>query len=80
MNGGLMGLEQHERTTWAINDRILIFGWTIPFMLFNGLPGNKPIVTPNPLIEESHRIYNFDNEQLSVSGSTKCWTFKSMWT
>ncbi len=28
MNKGFMGLERYEG--WVINDRIFIFGWTIP--------------------------------------------------
>ncbi len=44
---------------------------------FNVLPGNKDAMTPNSLTkEESHRVYNCDDECLS--GSTKCWIFKSM--
>ncbi len=35
MNGGLTGLERHEvMRTWVINERIKIFGWTIPLMLY----------------------------------------------
>ncbi len=46
---------------------------------FNVPPGNKDAVAPNPLTkEESSRVYNCDNERLS--GSTKRWIFKSMWT
>ncbi len=42
---------------------------------FNLLPGNKDAVAPNPLTkEESHRVYNCDDE--SLSGSTKRWIFK----
>ncbi len=45
---------------------------------FKVLPGNKDSVMPNPLTkEESHRVYNCDDKRLS--GSTKCWIFKSMW-
>ncbi len=44
---------------------------------FNIPPGNKNTVVPNPLTkEESRRVYNSDDERLS--GSTKCWIFKSM--
>ncbi len=44
---------------------------------FNVPPGNKDSVTPNPLTKEKSRhVYNCDNERLS--GSTKCWIFKSM--
>ncbi len=44
---------------------------------FNVPPGNKDAVTPNPLTkEESHHVYNCDDKHLS--GSTKCWIFKSM--
>ncbi len=44
---------------------------------FNVPPGNKDAVTPNPLTkEESRRVYKCDDERLS--GSTKCWIFKSM--
>ncbi len=44
---------------------------------FNVPPGNKDDVMPNPLTkEESHRVYNCDDERLS--GSTKCWILKSM--
>ncbi len=32
MNEGLMGLERHEGG--VINDRIFIFGWTIPLRRF----------------------------------------------
>ncbi len=40
-------------------------------------PGNKDAVTQNPLTkEESRCVYNCDYERLS--GSTKCWIFKSM--
>ncbi len=45
---------------------------------FNVPPGNKDAVTPNPLTkEESRRVYNCDDRRLS--GSTKRWSFKSMW-
>ncbi len=38
---------------------------------FNVLPGNKNAVTPNPLTkEESRRVYNGDNERLSVQLNT----------
>ncbi len=44
---------------------------------FNVPPGNKNAVTPNPLTkEESRRVYNCDDKCLS--GSNKCWIFKSM--
>ncbi len=44
---------------------------------FNITPGNKDAVTPNPPTkEESRRVYNCDDKRLS--GSTKCWIFKSM--
>ncbi len=44
---------------------------------FNVPPGNKDAVMPNPLAkEESRRVYKCDDEHLS--GSTKCWIFKSM--
>ncbi len=40
-------------------------------------PGNKDAVAPNPLTkEESRRVYNCDKKRLS--GSNKCWIFKSM--
>ncbi len=46
--------------------------------LSNVPPGNKDAVTPNPLTkEESRRVYKCDDERLS--GSNKCWIFKSMW-
>ncbi len=45
---------------------------------FNVPPGNKFAVKQNPLKkEESRRVYNCDGERLS--GSTKRWSFKSMW-
>ncbi len=44
---------------------------------FNVPPGNKNAVAPNPLTkEESRRVHNCDDKRLS--GSTKCWIFKSM--
>ncbi len=44
---------------------------------FNVPPGKKDTVMPNSLIEEeSCRVYNCDNECLSVS--IKLWIFKSM--
>ncbi len=46
-------------------------------VFFNVPPGNKNAVAPNPLTkEESHCVYNCDDERLS--GSTKRWIFKSM--
>ncbi len=43
---------------------------------FNVPPGNKNAMAQNPLMkEESRRVYNCDDERLS--GSTKCWIFKS---
>ncbi len=57
---------------WIIQD----FQKTCVF--FNVAPGNKDAVELNPLTkEESCRVYNCDDERLS--GSTKCWIFKSMW-
>ncbi len=47
-------------------------------VFYNVPPGNKDAVTPNLLTkEESRRVYNCDDERLSVS--TKRWIFKSMW-
>ncbi len=44
---------------------------------FNVLPRNKNTVTSSPLTkEESHRVYNCDDERLS--GSTTSWIFKIM--
>ncbi len=44
---------------------------------FNVPPGNKDDMTPNSLTkEESRRVYNCDNERLSVS--TKLWIFETM--
>ncbi len=47
-------------------------------VFYNVPPGNKDAVTPNLLTkeEESRRVYNCDDERLSVS--TKRWIFKSM--
>ncbi len=44
---------------------------------FNIQPGKKDAVTPNPLTkEESRHVYKCDDKH--VSGSKKCWIFKSM--
>ncbi len=44
---------------------------------FNVPPGNKDAVAPNSLIEEeSCRVYNCENERLSVS--TKLWIFENV--
>ncbi len=48
---------------------------------FNVLPGNKDVVTPNPLTkEESRRVYNCDNnayqDQINAGFSKVCEIFK----
>ncbi len=65
MNLGLTGLEQHE-------------GWG-HFWVINSSPGNKDVVSQNPLMEkESYHAYICDNEHLSRLN--KHWIFKSMWS
>ncbi len=46
-------------------------------VFFNVPPGKKDAVVPNSLTkEDSRRVYKCEGE--SLSGSTKCWIFKSM--
>ncbi len=58
-----------HRIGWIIQDF-----WETCVAFFNVPLGNKDAVAPNPLTkEESHRVYNCDDEHLS--GSTKRWIF-----
>lgn len=53
-----------------------ILSWVISF---NGSPRNKAVVMQNSLMEEeNHFVYNSDNDR--ISGSTKCWIFRSTWS
>ncbi len=74
---------RHLETLQECWSRRLI-GWIIQdfretcVAFFNVPPGNKDAVAPNPLTkEESRGVYNRDAERLS--GSTKRWSFRSMW-
>ncbi|ROL45707.1 hypothetical protein DPX16_17823 [Anabarilius grahami] len=66
--GNTLGISKSTSSDWLNSTG---FPGDVCVTFFNGLPGNKDAVTPNPLMEEeSLRVYNCVNEP--ESGSTKC--------
>ncbi len=73
-----LGFMQTSQGLYRIIQNYTGFPGDVCVAFFNVPPGNKDAVTPNPLTkEESRRVYKCDDKRLS--GSNKCWIFKSMW-